>query len=368
MIAAAAPVNDFGQVHPVTPLSGSDSPAPLFFDQQLTPSDIALIRKDDIRYIVTDTRLAEGLPLFGAYIAPGETGRPTRLTAAELGKFNSIPGVYRIYDNGAIQVYDLSRLLGERPLAVPAHSVTSIRATGTDVAVLVLAILVAIVWLLRLRRRMKLNPVDEHMVVCWIVGAMAVGLFGVFAILLIHLPPGPVAIFSLLALLALGLWPARWERHPWRNVQRHKESPPVPSESTAESDGQDGWLENQLALAGEWSQRMNQRIEPAVAGTEVSGSGPALESPRPPPGRALRARSQVVLGCVGLALFAAGASVAVAAAEKEWVPPPELSIEMGQGQGQAGGRRGARHGHSGPGTSRGSHGRTSPLVRTTLIE
>ena len=84
-------LNDFGQVDPVTPLNGSDNPAPLFFDQQLTPSDIALIRKDDIRYIVTDTRLTEGLPLFGAYIAPGETGRPTRLTAAELEKFNSTP-------------------------------------------------------------------------------------------------------------------------------------------------------------------------------------------------------------------------------------------------------------------------------------
>ena len=67
-------LNNFGQVEPVSPLNGSANPAPLFFDQQLTPSDISLIRKDDIRYIVTDTRLTEGLPLFGAYIAPGETG------------------------------------------------------------------------------------------------------------------------------------------------------------------------------------------------------------------------------------------------------------------------------------------------------
>jgi hypothetical protein len=273
-------LNSFGQVDPVSPLNGSDSPAPLFFDQQLTPSDIALIRKDDIRYIVTDTRLTEGLPLFGAYITAGETGRPTRLTAAELEKFNSIPGVYRIYDNGAIQVYDLSRLLGERPLVVPRDSVRSIRATRTDVVVLVLAILVAAVWLLRLRRRARLVPVDAHMVVCWMVGALAIGLFGPFAILLIHLPPGPIAILSLLALLALGLRPARWRRHP---------------------------------------------------GTEVTSSGPVLESPGQPPGRAHRTRSQFVLGCIGLALFAVGASVAVTAAQKEWVPPPELSIEVGQG-------------------------------------
>ena len=288
-------LNNFGQVYPVTPLNGADNPASLFFDPQLTPSDIALIRKDDIRYIVTDTRLTEGLPLFGAYIAPGETGRPTRLTAAELEKFNSIPGVYRIYDNGAIQVYDLSRLLGERPLVVPRDSVRSIRATGTDVAVLILAILVAAVWLLRLRRRARLAPIDAHMVVCGMVGALAIGLFGTFAILLIHLPPGRVAILCLLALLVLGL------------------RRPAPLEATTEPH---------MASAAT-----------NVAGTEVTSSGPVLESAGQPPGRTHRARSpQFVLGCVGLALFAVGASFAVVAAQKEWVPPPELSIAVGRGR------------------------------------
>ena len=234
-------LNDFGQVDPVTPLNGSNNPAPLFFDQQLTPSDISLIRKDDIRYIVTDTRLTEGLPLFGAYIASGETGRPTRLTMAELGKFNSIRGVHRIYDNGVIQVYDLSLLLGKRPLVVPSDHVRSIRTTGTDVMVLVLALLVAIAWLLRLRRRARPVPIDEHMVVCGLVGALAIGLFGAFAVLLIHLPPGPIAILSLLALLALGLrpagwslWPAGWRTHPKPKVHRQAASPPVPLESTTE--------------------------------------------------------------------------------------------------------------------------------------
>ena len=273
-------LNNFGQVEPVSPLNGSASPAPLFFDQQLTSSDISLIRKDDIRYIVTDTRLTEGLPLYGAYIAPAETAQPTRLTTAELEKFNSIRGVYRIYDNGAIQVYHLSRLLGERPLVVPRDSVRSIRATGTDVVVLVLAILVAIVWLWRLRRRARLVPVDAHMVVCGMVGALAVGLFGAFAILFIHLPPGPIAIFALLALLALGLRPAGRSLRP-----------------------------------AEWSLRPARWRPPGRS-----------------PGRIHRARSQFVLGCVGLALFAAGASFAVTAAQKEWVPPPELSIELGQGQ------------------------------------
>src|SRR5262249_26525915 len=151
-------LNDFGQVDPVTPLNGSNNPASLFFDSQLRPPDVSLIRKDDIRYVVTDTRLTQGLPLFGAYIAPGETGHPTRLTAAELDKFSGIRGAYRIYDNGAIQVYDLSLLSGMGRLVMPRDSVRSVRTTGTDVVVLVLAILVATVWLLRLRRRARLVP------------------------------------------------------------------------------------------------------------------------------------------------------------------------------------------------------------------
>ena len=62
------------------------------------------------------------------------------------------------------------------------------------------------------------------------------------------------------------------------------------------------------------------------------GGGPLLEPPGRPPGRTHRARSQLVLGGVGLALFAVGASFAMAGAQKEWVPPPELSIEVGRGQ------------------------------------
>jgi hypothetical protein len=261
---------------------------------------------------VTDTRLTEGLPLFGAYITPGETGRPTRLTAAELEKFNSIPGVYRIYDNGAIQVYDLSQLLGERPLVVPSDSVRSISATGTDVVVLVLAILVAAVWLLRLRRRARLVPIDAHMVVCWMVGALAIGLFGAFAILLTHLPPGPTAILCLLALLVLGLLPAAWRTHLKRNIRRQAASPPVPLESRTQP--------HMASTAAN------------VAGTEAINDGPALKALGQPPGRTHRARSQLVLGAVGLALVAVGASFAVAAAREEWVPPPELSIAVGRGE------------------------------------
>ena len=58
--------------------------------QQETSSlfDIYLIRKADIRYIVVDYRLAQGLPLYGVYIAAGEP--TTRLTSAQLDNFYAL--------------------------------------------------------------------------------------------------------------------------------------------------------------------------------------------------------------------------------------------------------------------------------------
>ncbi len=107
---------DLGHVDPVTGISGQVNPSPLFFDPTIGPYETGLIREASIRYIVIDRRLASGLPLFGTYIEPGESKTPTRLTLAELDKFDSMPGVRRIYDNGPIQVYDLSALLGKAPL------------------------------------------------------------------------------------------------------------------------------------------------------------------------------------------------------------------------------------------------------------
>jgi len=303
-------LNDFGQVVPVTPLNGSNDPSPLFFDRQLTPADISFIRKDDIRYIVTDTRLTEGLPLFGAYIAPGETARPTRLTAAQLQKFNSIPGVHRIYDNGAIQVYDLSRLLGERPLAVPAVFVRNIRATRTDVPVLALAILVAVVWLWRLRRRPRPGA---HQVVCAIVAALAIGLFAAFAILLFHLAPSRAAVIALLALLVLGLWSVIRPHVPWGAARR-----PAETQAPGPLDYPHGIEWYTLAA-----------IDADVAARTSLGSPDRTHRPR---FRFPRARAQLVLGSVGLLLVAGGAACAVAAAQQEWVPPAELSIEVSRGE------------------------------------
>ena len=173
----------------------------------------------------------------------------------------------------------------------------------------VLALLVAIVWLLRLRRRARLVPIDAHMVTFRIVGALTIGLFGAFAILLVNLPPGPIAI-----LFSSPCW--RWAcgLHGGEVARVQRSQLGGVAHSAAGTDGRT-------------PPPRRRRIRRSQGGQQ---RGPADVEPvvRPP----YRARSlQFALGCVGLALCVVGASFAVMAAKEEWVPPPELSIAMEQG-------------------------------------
>jgi hypothetical protein len=52
---------------------------------------------------------------------------------------------------------------------------------------------------------------------------------------------------------------------------------------------------------------------------------PVADGPRP----VRRSRTQIVLGCIGLALLAIGAVLATVTARKEWTPPLELSVTQG---------------------------------------
>ncbi|MBB2900745.1 O-antigen/teichoic acid export membrane protein [Kineococcus radiotolerans] len=85
----------------------------LILDPDFTSRDVDLVRAAGIRYLVVDRRDANGLPNQGVYIESGEFGgegrtRPVPLAALE--KFDDVPGVNRIYDNGSLAVYDLSEL------------------------------------------------------------------------------------------------------------------------------------------------------------------------------------------------------------------------------------------------------------------
>ncbi len=308
-------LDDLGRVDPVTAISGLDNPAPIFFDQQFNPYDEFLIRQADIRYIVIDTRLTQGLPLYGTYIAEGESKVPIRLTSEELGKIASVPGVRRIYDNGAIQVYDLSSVLGRPPLPVPASQAATRSGTGVDLLTLVLAALVALVWGIRLWRR-RGTASGLHRALCGLVAAMVGGLFGAGLVLLLHLRPGLVSAAVLLVLLVLGLVPL---------------------------DRDTGWLP-QAGLA--WGRLWRWLDSPVGSGrSRRRHTGPDPTGPM----ANRRLRAQVALGCAGLALLGLGASLAIVSARREWVPPPELSLTARPGGTQV---AGVQLGSAGPVASR----------------
>ena len=228
----AVMLNALGGVNAVSPLGGQINPELLYFDSRLSIYDIYLIRKDDIRYLVTDDRLAEGFPLYGVYIASGEPSR--RLTKEDLDKFDTYPFIKRIYDNGSIQVYDLTGLLPKSERAAPAGA--PVGGSGFNVGISVLAAVVATLWILRWRRRRK-QPHDwPHLVMCGLVGALIIAVFGAFLIRITQVPPDIVGVCVLLLLLALSLRPDTW--HPRNLALRSKGTREESSASaSAESNG-----------------------------------------------------------------------------------------------------------------------------------
>jgi len=78
--------------------------------------DRELVQYANLDYVVADRRLATGLPRFGVYIEAGEAGtRGTEVRkdpppASAFTKFDDVKGTDRIYDNGAIAVYDVRGL------------------------------------------------------------------------------------------------------------------------------------------------------------------------------------------------------------------------------------------------------------------
>ena len=105
----------YGGMHAVTPAAdgvdeGSISNLLL---RHLAPSDTNTVCADRIQYLIADVRLSTALPQLGVYMDQGEFLDGTRTappSVADLTKFDQVPGAERIYDNGAIRIYNLEGL------------------------------------------------------------------------------------------------------------------------------------------------------------------------------------------------------------------------------------------------------------------
>jgi hypothetical protein len=84
--------------------------AGLFLTTSYTAADRSLVKNKRITYVVADSRITEQLPAAGFYFSPdphqGNYKKP--LARASIDKFNSVPGVSRVFDDGTIVIYDLA--------------------------------------------------------------------------------------------------------------------------------------------------------------------------------------------------------------------------------------------------------------------
>jgi hypothetical protein len=72
-------------------------------------SDTLRAQAQALRFVWVDSRLSKSLPAYGQYFpVDPRAGKYTHpLPAADLDKFNHVPGVGRIYDSGNIVIYEL---------------------------------------------------------------------------------------------------------------------------------------------------------------------------------------------------------------------------------------------------------------------
>ena len=122
-LAALGPGNrfatDFGN-YPLLGSYGDQNPVGdvdyLYTSRRFTPSDANRVRAESVRDVLVDIRLSKQLPPDGGYFpnsAPVRYSHP--IPAANLRKFDHVPGVNRWYDSGNIVIYDLGAVLNSAP-------------------------------------------------------------------------------------------------------------------------------------------------------------------------------------------------------------------------------------------------------------
>ena len=201
---------DVAHVNMVISIGGFTSASPLFFTTHFDLNDVRIIRQDDISYVVIDRRLASSLPLFGSYLEPGEATPGTRLTLAELSKFDDVAGVTRVYDNGPIQVYDVTALLGPAAAARPTGGNVGDAADATNAVVLPAALATAALLLfVRLRRRRRRVARADRAVVRWMVGALAAGCVVTCLVVPLHVSLTLIGLAGLAAVVVVVLLATR---------------------------------------------------------------------------------------------------------------------------------------------------------------
>ena len=79
----------------------------LYTTRTFTPAIARQAKEQAVQYVLVDQRLSQSLPASGTYFPGSSTTGNQPIPIADLTKFNQVPGVARVYDNGDIVIYDL---------------------------------------------------------------------------------------------------------------------------------------------------------------------------------------------------------------------------------------------------------------------
>jgi hypothetical protein len=111
-------LGSIGGQYPVTSANQHVGTAYVMFAPTIGRSELDIIRRGNIHYVVVDLRLARDVPVYPYYFESAEPDagqHTTPFPLASLQKFDGLPGVTRIYDSGDIIIYDVRGLVDVTP-------------------------------------------------------------------------------------------------------------------------------------------------------------------------------------------------------------------------------------------------------------
>jgi hypothetical protein len=104
----------YGDQYLVTQIGDNIDETDVFFDQTWGPNDVRDLQRGRVHYLVVDLRLHTGPPQDGFFFEQGESSTRADTNGMRLQlltKFDSIPNINRIYDNGSIVIYDTGEII-----------------------------------------------------------------------------------------------------------------------------------------------------------------------------------------------------------------------------------------------------------------
>ena len=106
-------LSSYGNQYVVSLSSDGVDIVPVYYALEFHSWETAILQSAHVRYLVVDLRMSSSLPIKGYYFEGREEpdiNIKTPISRQALTKFDTVPGIDRIYDSGNLIIYDVGRL------------------------------------------------------------------------------------------------------------------------------------------------------------------------------------------------------------------------------------------------------------------